>query len=107
MILVVLIALLIVFAATYITYFGLIAKPDWSIYAYLIVWFAIPKAFRLFYLTAGAYDFPEGFAVFNLLETIAICGILVALLRHHKKWQLTESTASLRRFAWLFMIAGT
>jgi O-antigen ligase len=101
-----LITLLVVFTCSYVTYFGLIAKPDWSVYAYLIIWLAIPKAFRLFYISGGAYDFPEGLTVFNIIEAVAVCGMVVALIRHRKS-QSSEKTKALRRFAWLFLITGT
>jgi O-antigen ligase/polysaccharide polymerase Wzy-like membrane protein len=101
-----LVILLVVVAGCYVTYFGLIAKPDWSIYAYLVIWMTVPKSFRLYYITAGIYDFPEGVTVFHVIEAIAICGIGVALIKHRRKTQ-TDGTEWLRRFSWLFLIAGT
>lgn len=107
MILTVLITVLVAFTITYVVYFGLIARPEWSVYAYLIIWLTVPKAFRLFYISGGAYDFPEGLTVFNLIEAIAICGIVVALIRRYKKHEANEKTRSMRRLGWLFLIIGT
>ena len=102
-----LITLLIAFTLTYTIYFGLIAKPVWSVYAYLIIWFVIPKAFRLIYISGGVYDFPEGLTVFNIIEAVAICGIAVALIKHHRKPELKKKTKAMRWFAWLFLLTGT
>jgi hypothetical protein len=100
-----LLALLVVFACSYLIYFGLIAKPEWSIYAYILVWLTVPKAFRLFYISGGAYDLPEGLTVFHIVEAVAVCGIVVALVRHHGL-RFSEKTETLRRFAWFFLITG-
>lgn len=90
----------------YVTYFGLIAKPAWSLYAYVLIWMTVPKAFRLYYITGGLYDLPEGMTVFHILELISVCGIVVALIRHRKKRPQLEKSESLKRFTWFFLCTG-
>jgi len=101
-----LVTVFVALAACYLIYFGLIAKPDWSIYAYIIIWITVPKALRLYYITAGVYDFPEGLTVFHVVEAIAIGGIAVALIKHRQKGH-RPGTESLKRFVWLFLLSGT
>jgi hypothetical protein len=94
-------------AALYIIYFGLIVKPIWSIYAYLLIWLIVPKALRLYYFTAGVYDLPEGMTGFHIIEAIGILAILIAVIKHSQKQKRTDrGAATLRRFSWLFLIAG-
>src|SRR6476619_766959 len=101
-----LIILLVVFTCSYVTYFGLIAKPEWSIYSYLLIWMIVPKAFRLYYLTGGASDLPDGLTVFHILEAIAICAIAVAMMKHRRSRRPIEGAGILKRFTWLFWITG-
>lgn len=54
------------------------AKPERSIYTYLLLWVTFPKYIRFLPLI-GTYDFP-GYSYFDVLQTIAILHIIVLLI---------------------------
>lgn len=103
---VLLLILLFSFMVVYVMVFAVIARPRSSLYAYLALWVIVPKAFRLIYLTGGAHDLPEGVTAFNILEGVAVLGIVVAMLLRRKMPDADPDVRPLKRFALLLLASG-
>jgi len=83
----VLIFLLILALAVYIIFLGMVAKPQWSVYAYLLVWILIPKASRMVYVTGE--DLAGGdITLFIFFETASVLAILLALFYRRKRYRI-------------------
>jgi hypothetical protein len=102
----VVVSLVILLCAAYVFYFGMIARPQWSIYAYLLVWMLVPKASRFFWLTGGE-DLPTGVTVFTFFEAAASLAILVALVMNKEKGNLLKRYPILGWTSGLFLAATT
>ena len=92
--------------AVWVVVFGVLARPQCSLYAYLALWLIVPKALRLTYLTGGRYDFPEGITVFNVLEAVAALGIVVAMVTHRRTPDRSAEARAVRRLSLLLLVAG-
>lgn len=84
----------------YFVYVGFIARPEWTVYGFFLVWVLVPKAFRMYYITGGQYDLPEGVTLFTIVEGVAALAILAALLTRgagRLSWRSHKAS-------WLFLI---
>ena len=96
--------LLTLVALIYIVYFGLISKPDYSLYAFL--------ALSLFYPKSG-YSIPglihmkeiSGLSMFSLFEAIAAFTICIAVLARRKTLIKLKTHSGLKNFIFLFLPA--
>ncbi len=95
---------LIVFLLAYLVYFGAIARPERSIYAFLLVWVLVPKSFRMFYLTGN--DLPDGLTIFNIVEGAAALAIALAMIVHHSRLGMPPALRRVRQIALLLCVSG-
>lgn len=102
----VVVGLVILLCVAYVFYFGIFARPQWSIYAYLLVWMLVPKASRLYWLTGGE-DLPSRVTLHTFFEAAASLAILVALLTEKEKGNLLKRYPILGWTVGLFLAATT
>lgn len=82
----VVIFLLILALAAYVIFLGMVAKPQWCVYAYLLVWIIIPKASRMVYVIGE--DLAEDVTLFTFFEAASCLAILVALVYRSKHYRI-------------------
>jgi hypothetical protein len=95
---------LILGGITYIVYWGIFAKPDKAIYAFLALWIFFPKSIRKIPLLGIAEDLSGG--VFTIVEAFAILSIVVAIVKCKKRWRILNVPKSQKRF-YLLLLAAT
>ena len=76
------------YALTYVVYFGMITKPERSLYAYLFLWCFFPKRNIPADSLLGVLNMPDlvGVSLFSMLEIIAVIAIIAALLLRGRRW---------------------
>ncbi len=102
----ILIALLVLplLAVGYIAYFGLYAKPAWSLYAFIALWLFTPKIPLRGFLPLGTeWGAATGY---NVIEVMATLAILLALWTREKARRRIRPFRPLARFCLLFAGAG-
>lgn len=93
-------------ASLYLLYFGFVAKPEWTLYAFLFLWLFTPKIV-LRQPVFHALGLPEVEAYYVFVAPVAALAILIALgvRTNGKLWK--RAPIGLRRFTLLFLATGT
>lgn len=87
-----------------IAWLGAAAPPRSAVFAYLLTWVLLPKAFRFYYVT-GSDDLPQGITVFTMVEAIVVMSIVVSLATRHRRMR-SAAAAALCRLAWVLLGTG-
>lgn len=96
--------LIVIFGYFYVLHFGLLAKPDRAVYAYLFLWVFFPKTGQSFPVV-GELGI-EGLPVFTVVEAIAAFAILIQVLRRaDTPWDRESERVSLKKLTSLFVFS--
>ena len=93
---------LIFLGLLYVLYFGLLTRPERSIYAFLGVWIAFPKGVEKLPVI-GNLGF-DGLAIFTVVETIATLAILLQLVHARRTSSEGHGFGTLKAICLLFLV---